>query len=147
MAFHIHEEEEAAHTAVCLIRRFSFNPAEERGDEWNGFEEGLFFIPSLMLTKTADGDYLTVNQWAADGNQAEDTLKRLKSYSEAFSVSSIEYEEYPVLTKAEELDVENWLEAIKTATNDMKANQYDKVVLAREVVLSYDVYSGRERCP
>ena len=91
-----------------------------------------------MLTKTADGDYLTVNQWAADGNQAEDTLKRLKSFSEAFSVSSIEYEEYPVLTKAEELDVENWLEAIKTATNDMKANQYDKVVLAREVVLSYD---------
>ncbi len=91
-----------------------------------------------MLTKTADGDYLTVNQWAADGNQAEDTLKRLKSFSEAFAVSSIEYEEYPVLTKAEELDVENWLEAIKTATNDMKANQYDKVVLAREVVLSYD---------
>lgn len=91
-----------------------------------------------MLTKTADGDYLTVNQWAADGNQAEDTLKRLKSFSEAFAVSSIQYEEYPVLTKAEELDVENWLEAIKTATNDMKANQYDKVVLAREVVLSYD---------
>ncbi|AIW38554.1 isochorismate synthase MenF [Bacillus velezensis] len=139
-AFHIHEEEEAAHTAVgpVLFGGFSFNPAEERGDEWNGFEEGLFFIPSLMLTKTADGDYLTVNQWAADGNQAEDTLKRLKSFSEAFSVSSIEYEEYPVLTKAEELDVENWLEAIKTATNDMKANQYDKVVLAREVVLSYD---------
>lgn len=48
------------------------------------------------------------------------------------------YEEYPALTKAEELDVENWLEAINTATNDMKANQYDKVVLAREVVLSFD---------
>lgn len=139
-AFHIHEEEQAQHSAIgpVLFGGFSFNPSEERGDEWNGFEEGHFFIPSLMLTKTADGDYLTVNQWAGEADEAEDVLERLKSFSEAFTVSSLMFEDDPELTKAEELDVENWLEAIRTATNEMKENQYDKVVLAREVLLSFD---------
>lgn len=62
MVFYIYEEE-VVYIVVgfVLFGGFLFNFVEERGDEWNGFEEGLFFIFLFMLIKMVDGDYLIVN--------------------------------------------------------------------------------------
>ncbi|BBP91780.1 hypothetical protein BsIDN1_53980 [Bacillus safensis] len=37
----------------------------------------------------------------------------------------------------EELDVNEWMKAIQEATDHIRANEYEKVVLAREVLLHY----------
>ncbi|MGG0050108.1 isochorismate synthase [Bacillus atrophaeus] len=139
-AFHIHDEEKLQQAAVgpVLFGGFSFDPLETRGDEWDHFSEGNFFVPSLMLTKTDDGQFLTVNQWVSQNEQAEDVLASLQSFADNIAVSSLDEEAQANITQTEELDRKDWLKAVKTATDEIKEGQYDKVVLAREVKLTFD---------
>lgn len=139
-AFHIYEEEKLQHSAVgpVLFGGFSFDPCEERGSQWDHFSEGDFFVPALMLTMTAEGPFLTVNRWVSGGEDAEAVLEGLKAFAAEFMVPDFKQEDQAVIAAAEELDKDDWLKAIETATSQIKEKQYDKVVLARELLLTFD---------
>lgn len=89
-------------------------------------------MPALMLTMTAEGPFLTVNRWVSGGEDAEAVLEGLKAFAAEFMVPDFKQEDQAVIAAAEELDKDDWLKAIETATSQIKGKQYDKVVLARE---------------
>lgn len=121
-----------------LFGGFSFDPYEERGTQWDHFSEGDFFVPSLMLTMSADGSFLTVNRWVSGEDDAEAVLEGLKAFAAEFMVPDLNQEDQAVMTASQELDKSDWLKAIETATSQIKENHYDKVVLARELLLTFD---------
>ncbi|CAI6297506.1 Isochorismate synthase MenF [Bacillus subtilis] len=139
-AFHIYEEEKLQHSAVgpVLFGGFSFDPCEERGTQWDHFSEGDFFVPALMLTMTAEGPFLTVNRWVSEEEDAEAVLEGLKAFAAEFMVPVLEQGDQAAIAASQELDKDNWLKAIETATSQIKEKQYDKVVLARELLLTFD---------
>lgn len=57
-------------------------------------------------------------------------------------VPDFKQEDQAVIAAAEELDKDDWLKAIETATSQIKEKQYDKVVLARELLLTFDGQSN-----
>lgn len=129
-----------------LFGGFSFDPYEERGTEWDHFSEGDFFVPSLMLTITAEGPFLTVNRWVSGEDDAEAVLEGLKSFAAEFMIPDFNQEDQAVMTASQELDKSDWLKAIETATSQIKEKQYDKVVLAREPPPRLMVRSKLNRC-
>ncbi|MEC5228293.1 isochorismate synthase [Bacillus inaquosorum] len=139
-AFHIYEEEKLQHSAVgpVLFGGFSFDPCEERGTQWDHFSEGDFFVPALMLTMTAEGPFLTVNRWVSEEEDAEAVLEGLKAFAAELTVPDLDQESQAVIAASQELDKDDWLKAIETATSQIKEKQYDKVVLARELLLTFD---------
>ncbi|MFD3203756.1 isochorismate synthase MenF, partial [Bacillus sp. LR_5] len=106
--------------------------------QWDHFSEGDFFVPALMLTMTAEGPFLTVNRWVSGGEDVEAVLEGLKAFAAEFMVPDFKQEDQAVIAAAEELDKDDWLKAIETATSQIKEKQYDKVVLARELLLTFD---------
>ncbi len=51
-----------------------------------------------------------------------------------------------MIEASQELDKDDWLKAIETATSQIKEKQYDKVVLARELLLTFDGPIKLNRC-
>ncbi|BBP91781.1 hypothetical protein BsIDN1_53990 [Bacillus safensis] len=70
--FHFHDEKELKQAAVgplFLFGGFSFDPHEEKARHWEAFGEAHFFVPSIMLTVSKEGSFLTINEWKqVDGN-------------------------------------------------------------------------------
>ncbi|WP_326926438.1 hypothetical protein [Bacillus inaquosorum] len=117
-AFHIYEEEKLQHSAVgpVLFGGFSFDPCEERGTQWDHFSEGDFFVPALMLTMTAEGPFLTVNRWVSGEEDAEAVLEGLKTFAAELTVPDLDQGSQAVIAASQELDKDDWLKAIETAT-------------------------------
>ncbi|MGO4898061.1 isochorismate synthase MenF [Bacillus sp. GM2] len=141
--FHFHEDQCTSQAAVgpLLFGGFSFDPLEDRKQHWNGYQEGAFFIPTAMLTQDGEETFITVNRWKAPEEDVRKVLEEIKSAaSQLIKADDSRYPEnsHARYTAKEELDVPEWLEAVRRATDDIKNGKYDKVVLAREILLTFD---------
>ncbi|MED1741425.1 isochorismate synthase MenF [Bacillus swezeyi] len=142
-AYHFHEGERRSQTPAgpLLFGGFSFDPLEERDQHWNGYQEGAFFIPSVMLTQDGEESFLTLNQWKAPSEDVRFVLAHLKSAASQILKQNVLQEnekEHPLCEGREELHLPQWFDAIRQATDDIKTGKYDKVVLARETLLTFN---------
>ncbi|UOY90449.1 isochorismate synthase [Bacillus glycinifermentans] len=142
-AYHFHEGEDLHQAAVgpLLFGGFSFDPLETREQHWDGYPEGAFFVPSAMLTKAGEEAFLTVNKWKSPNEDASNVLAELKAASlHLTNISAFKEDEKAGgrIEAKEELHVSEWLDAIRRATSDIKKGAYDKVVLARDILLTFD---------
>ncbi|MGE6628752.1 isochorismate synthase [Bacillus sp. NPDC077027] len=137
--FHFHDEKELKQAAVgpLLFGGFSFDPYEEKARHWEAFGEAHFFVPSMMLTVSKEGTFLTVNEWKQINGNVHQLMQELEGKASNFRAVPKAYKSPSTLVKMEELDVQAWMKAIENATEHIQANEYDKVVLAREVLLYY----------
>lgn len=137
---HIHDGSCSDMAAVgpLLFGGFSFNPEEGKAPHWNHFSAGKFFVPTVMLTISSSGVFLTANRWMNGEEDAEQTLRKL--------IESVSYEkETGSLVKQqakrctiEEKNTNEWMNAVHAATEEIKKKDYDKVVLAREVLATFE---------
>ncbi|MEC1352539.1 isochorismate synthase [Bacillus sonorensis] len=141
-AYHFHEGDSLHQTAVgpLLFGGFSFDPLEEREQHWRYYPEGAFFVPSVMLTKAEDEAFITVNKWTSSDEDGRKVLEDLKaSVPELANVNAFREDEkqHVQIEAKEELHVSEWLDAIRHATGEIKKGKYDKIVLAREILLRF----------
>ncbi|MFN2747502.1 isochorismate synthase MenF [Bacillus sp. z60-18] len=142
-SYHFHEGERRNQTAVgpLLFGGFSFDPLEKRERHWNGYGEGAFFIPSVMLTQTGEETFLTINKWKYPEEDIQSVLDCAKNaVSQLFNqkVLKVAEKRQPLCKGKKELHLQEWLGAVNQATEDIKKGNYDKVVLARDIVLTFD---------
>ncbi|WP_410489235.1 isochorismate synthase MenF [Bacillus changyiensis] len=140
-SFHFQEDGNVMQSAVgpLLFGGFSFDPLKKKEKHWHDYQEGAFFIPSKMLTKTTDATFITMNKWVRPYENVHHVLDQLISAVKKLTTFPIHDEraEHQQYDKKAELHVDEWLEAIRHATTDIQKGKYDKVVLAREILLSF----------
>ncbi|MGR3765467.1 isochorismate synthase [Rossellomorea sp. NS-SX7] len=126
-------------TGPLLFGGFRFDPFNQRGGEWNDFENGTLQVPSFMLTKSKEADYLTLNMLCGpeDGEESLNEMIRMKN-------EIIRNSQYPSLPEeaavrnVEDFNPEEWKKSVQNVVEELQAGDMEKVVLARKCKVTFD---------
>jgi menaquinone-specific isochorismate synthase len=126
-------------TGPLLFGGFRFDPLNTRGQEWNDFENGTLQIPSFMLTKSNEADYLTLN-FLCGMDDDEDSLKQLINLKDEL-IKKAKYPSVPAVVKLNSIKDFNpaeWKESVQNVVDELKGGEMEKVVLARKCKVTFD---------
>ncbi|WP_175640691.1 isochorismate synthase [Metabacillus schmidteae] len=125
-------------TGPILFGGFSFDPLKDKSPLWDSFSEAKFVLPKHMLSVIDQKCFITINKVVTPYDELSVCLKHFdqsleigeslpyqKDCEKGNEFSSIEYK------------TSEWLKAVQKATDNIKAIEMDKVVLAREVHLKF----------
>ncbi|WP_341985433.1 isochorismate synthase [Rossellomorea oryzaecorticis] len=126
-------------TGPLLFGGFRFDPLNKRSLEWNDFENGTLQVPSFMLTKSKEADYLTLNMLCGPEHDEEslnemiflkdEIIRKAKFPSVPEEASVINIEDY----KPQE-----WKNSVQNVVDELKDGEMEKVVLARKCKVSFE---------
>ncbi len=127
---------------LALFGGFSFDYVKKESDLWKNFNHGLFYLPKYMVTKVDGQSYFTTNILCTPNreynlNVEQLLLERKSVLSNAIKTLDnelIENDEHP---KVEERNGMLWIERVNKAIDLLKIEIAKKVVLARELHLTY----------
>jgi menaquinone-specific isochorismate synthase len=108
---------------------------------WSAFPSAYFVLPRCQLSRHGTATWLTVNRYAdADEIDAEFDAVEQEFEALAARLRSTHFERpLPHLTALRyPLPREAWRDAVTTATDEMRAGVYEKVVLSRTCDLTFD---------
>ena len=110
---------------------FAFDPLKRSAEHWNDFPSAQFVVPTFLLTKQRDETWLTVNIVHESLDQLEEMIDLLFTIHD-----DIEWHRAYVVEK-EEVACDRWMHAVHRATDLIQSGMIEKVVLARELFLSF----------
>ncbi|MGG3955697.1 isochorismate synthase [Bhargavaea massiliensis] len=110
---------------------FAFDPLKRSAEHWNDFPSAQFVVPTFLLTKQRDETWLTVNVVHESLDQLEEMIDSLFTIHD-----DIEWHRAYVVEK-EEVARDRWMHAVHHATDLIQSGMIEKVVLARELFLSF----------
>lgn len=122
--------------APVIMGGFAFDPAGERGPEWEGFPDALLAVPRLLFTRQGESCWVTVNSLdSPDG----DTLSHLRDladetrgvYPEDGRPAHREGSAGAALSEGAADG--SWKDAVAEVVDDVRRGAVDKLVLARRV--------------
>ena len=120
-----------------LVGGFSFDPARERTALWKGFDDVAMTLPRLQLTWSGDAGHLTVNIVVGPDLDAAAEVERIDGQWRAFVERAMQVS--PDVesddVRVDEMQPARWTALVDDATAAIRAGQFQKVVLAREVRL------------
>lgn len=125
-------------TGPTLLGGFSFDPLKEKTSLWKAFPDAQLTLPSFMYTQYKGTSWLTTNIVVEAGDDPTLLAKRLtREHDELFQTQPS-----PKLTTAsfikEEINPQEWLKTVESATDEIKKHELEKVVLARELRIFSD---------
>ncbi len=134
-----------------LVGGFAFDPLHPRSALWHGFSDGSFVLPRFQLTTHLDAALLTQNMVVypeTDLDAVGTTLRATppplpgNSANGTLSVNG-HHHTSKVLTESL-LSPDRWMDTVDHATDTIKANALEKVVLARAIAVTaphaFDLY-------
>ncbi|MEO4051825.1 isochorismate synthase [Solibacillus sp. CAU 1738] len=133
---HIIKEDELQ---PILFGGFTFDPKNEVIDEWASFPQSFFAVATYQLVIRNDKAYVSIHL-ISDGDSAEafDALRKERDHLiHAAQVKEVKTYEKPNMTSYEEPHKEAYLQSIDEVTSLIKANEAQKVVIARSLALQF----------
>ncbi|MBO0474107.1 isochorismate synthase [Enterococcus ureasiticus] len=126
-------------TGAILFGGFAFDSKQSKQNDWGIMEQGLFYLPTFLLTETAGKQYLTLNFSAENKEIVQQKWLELTSqFAKVMATQLIEKKE-TVQIKAEEIAVSEWLTVVdETVAKLREAGPLEKVVLARRMEVKSD---------
>lgn len=121
-------------TGAILFGGFAFDGKQTEQNDWSSMEQGLFYLPTFLLTETDDKQYLTIN-FSAENKEIlqQKWLELTSQFTELMSVVIIEKNNH-VQIKAEEVAVSEWMSVVDdTVAKLREVGPLEKVVLARRM--------------
>ncbi|MFC3041425.1 isochorismate synthase MenF [Virgibacillus xinjiangensis] len=125
-------------TGAVALGGMTFDPEKERSGLWESFRPSLFTIPEYIMTKQQGSCYLTINIQVCKNDhpvqlarQVQDTAKTL------LTGGGTKLQNFRVSSK-EEIAPQHWKETIRRATEKIQQGEAEKIVLARELRLTFD---------
>jgi menaquinone-specific isochorismate synthase len=117
--------------------QFDFG-GEAQAREWASFGAFRFVIPQFELHRSESGAFLVCNHYYEPEYQGklDEVLTELESIQSDITLSN--WGERAVLHRQDVHDRDTWQNSILTALTQMAEGQYDKVVLARKAVLTFN---------
>lgn len=129
---------EAPATGPVALGGFSFDPYDDSPSEWGDFPNSKVAIPMFLLTKTEKGDYLTVNIMVHPEDQVEELFHYIITASQEFVEGKTFLDETPSIKEKNEVQPYQWKNIVQQAAEDIRSGYMHKVVLARELEISFD---------
>ena len=120
-----------------LFGGFSFDPLKENTVLWNTFSDAAFVLPTFMLSVKEEHCYLTINIMTDATNDEIIHLKNIEEELLHSNSLSKQMEALPSLFSYKEMEPEKWKESIREVTTKINNNEMEKVVLARELRVTF----------
>ncbi|OJG67565.1 isochorismate synthase [Enterococcus moraviensis] len=124
---------------ALLFGGFAFDSKQSGKNDWGRMEQGLFYLPTFLLTEAKEKQYLTMNFTA----QSRDTLQQkwlelADQFAKLASTEILEKKDHAQI-KAEEIAVSEWMAVVDDTVAKLKeAGPLEKVVLARRMEVKSD---------
>jgi menaquinone-specific isochorismate synthase len=119
-----------------LLGGFSFDPSAPESGEWGSFPEGGMVLPEIMLTSALDQAWLTINAVVSEEDDPEKLSEGLlKQHANLLNKITTVYSSNVEAFSIEEINPDQWKETVRSAAENIRGGQLDKVVLAREIKL------------
>ncbi len=128
-----------AGTGPLLFGGFRFDPLNQRGSEWDEFADGTLQVPSIMLTKSKEADYLTVNMLCGSNHDEDSLDKLIRIKDELLSKSKFPIvSDETTVSGVEDYNPEEWKTSVQNVVDELKGGSMEKVVLARKCKVSFE---------
>jgi menaquinone-specific isochorismate synthase len=124
-------------TGVVAFGGMDFDPLKKRTKLWKKFKPSLFYIPEMLLTEYESDCYLTISLFLSSEDapdQVADVIRKMEY--EFLKENPIDSKQTEIIKK-EEIETEKWFEAVDKARKEMQENKAEKIVLARELRLTF----------
>ncbi|WP_347862508.1 isochorismate synthase [Salimicrobium sp. PL1-032A] len=125
-------------TGAVALGGFSFFGDFVSGKPWDSFPNSNMTIPKFLLTNDRDGSYLTTNVLLTPEEDPEDISMKIEEEKHQLLRAGEETSEEVRLEGVEEVRPEEWKKTIEEATEELKSGSLQKIVLAREVRLTFN---------
>ncbi|WP_226580116.1 isochorismate synthase MenF [Halobacillus litoralis] len=133
----IHDEFNKKGTGIVALGGFSFDPNQTETTPWEAFPDSQMTIPAYLLTKVDGETYLTINALIFPEDHPQQIVQQILDQRDGLLLSKSYEEELPEVESTFEMVPEEWKASVRQATKDIKAGLIGKVVLARELRLSF----------
>ncbi|CAM4238396.1 isochorismate synthase [Lederbergia lenta] len=122
-------------TGPLLFGGFSFDANSMKEEEWNSFDQSLFYLPEFLLTVVDSVYYVTVNHFS----EKYATIEEAKVLIDQLISNAVMYQQSePVpIIKQEEIEPNDWVEKVEEIVQDLKQTSLQKVVMARKMKLKF----------
>jgi menaquinone-specific isochorismate synthase len=124
-------------TGPFLFGAFSFDQNKSNSALWDQFGDHFFYVPKYVLTSGNEGTYLTTNVLLSPEDEIDSVLQSFHQIDQLLKEMHYEKAEPNKLLKLEEIEPEAWKHQVAAAVEDIKHHLMDKVVLAREIRLTF----------
>lgn len=124
-----------------LFGGFSFDPLNEKQSVWTKFPEAYFAVPTFQLIIKGERAFVSIHLITKEKETfaAFDALRKKRDrLIHAAQVSELKKYRKPLVVKRTELKKKEYLDSIKKVTAVIKAQQAEKVVIARALKLNFD---------
>lgn len=125
-------------TGIVSIGGFPFDPDEENARPWKSYDESRLTVPAFLLTNRGYQSYLTSNFMVQPEDHPKQIVREWKDQKDQLLSQQDFQLQLPVRTCEKEIDPEQWKESVLQATVDIKRGVLEKVVLARELQVSFE---------
>jgi menaquinone-specific isochorismate synthase len=117
---------------------FSFDPLKEKTELWSKFSDSLFHIPVFMLSVLDGQAFFTTNIVCSPHDQVSILDHILEARNEVLGQvkPAIRYS-LPEIQEEKEIYPDQWKETVTKIVRDLRNGELKKVVLARELRLTF----------
>ena len=127
-------------TGPTIIGGFNFDPLKEKSALWKSFPDAKLVLPKYMLTAYQENHYLTENYIVTQKDEPETLMQKAEMEKEnLFVIPETFDDDAPSSIIKEEIEPQTWIQTVERTTEQIKKQELEKVVLAREMRLYADV--------
>lgn len=133
----IHNPYKFPGTGLLAMGGMSFDPSIRKSDLWKNFDHSSFTIPQFILTVNGEGYFLTTNVQVKQDDQPFQIADEIIEFEKMLLSDAGNLPKGTRIHSRQEIAPEQWKKTVERATNQIKQNEADKIVLAREIRLKF----------
>ncbi len=123
-------------SGLAAFGGFAFAPDGGASPDWHGYPPGSMIVPEVSLARQSGATWLTVNAQFAPDDTPEDVTARMAARLQSLRADPLPlFDPHPTgrYEVASPMPPAHYEEAVARAVQRIRAGEFEKVVLAREV--------------
>lgn len=126
-------------TGPIMFGGISFDPEKSNSVLWDQFGDNFFYVPQYMITVTKNGTYFTTNIVCSTKIDIETFNRQLQQGKELLKQCvSDEIYNANACINTKEIEPNLWKQQVADAVQTIKETSINKIVLARELRLTFE---------
>ncbi|WP_243385952.1 isochorismate synthase [Bacillus kexueae] len=126
-------------TGPLLFGGFSFDPKKmKKTEKWDDFTSAKFHLPQVLITKDENKWFITLNKVVSEQEQPLLYEEQLELWLKIINEDSHLFKQQAKVKETMVFHEKEWIQAVEKATSAIKRGSFEKVVLARDVLVSFD---------
>lgn len=132
-------EKEIPMTGPILFGAFSFDYNKSQSLLWDHFGDNFFYVPHYMISNINGETYFTTNILCSPGEDIKRFTTTFEIGEQLWQASlyDVSFDKNVLMTKRE-VEPNEWKQQVAEAVKTLKSSDMDKIVLARELRLTYE---------